>query len=135
MKRLNSTRKAATGVEAESSGSSSDGVSSGDESDKSEEEDVDEKITMEKFKDQCWTDLTSSSLTDDIAKLTGAGEAKAEEGDNIIVGFRIRPPRAVESVDDEPAVSARGQEVRISKPTMSGSREKHTFAYDYTFGT
>jgi len=55
-------------------------------------------------------------------------------GDNIIVGFRVRPPRSVESVGDAPAVSTRGKEVRIERPTLQGAAEKHTFAFDFTFG-
>jgi DNA replication protein DnaC len=37
-------------------------------------------------------------------------------------------------VGDAPAVSTKGKEVRIERPTLQGTAEKHNFAYDFTFG-
>ena len=121
-KRLNNARKEATGTKVsqlgtngtdgaltsdnEESSSSSDDDDDGDDADS--DQDVDERIEMEAFKDECWADLTSTSLIDDIAALTGEGSGKKEGGDNIVVGFRIRPARAIESVDEEPACVAKG---------------------------
>ena len=81
-----------------------------------------ERNEMGGFKDACWAEL--------CAIADGSGQAP-ESGGNIAVGFRIRPPRAVESADMEPCVFSVGKEISIVKP---GSAEgEHTFAYDCTF--
>jgi hypothetical protein len=113
-KRVSAARQEATGKgnnDSEgdsdtSSSSSSDNENSDNE--ESEEEHVDDLIQLEKFKDECWLELTSSSLEEDIASLTGSGGANTTKSENIIVGFRIRPHRNTDGFDDDSAVVTRG---------------------------
>jgi len=141
-KRLSKARGNVTGRgsvgagNASSSDSDGDGATSVDNSDSSsssEEEDVDEKLLFSKFRDDCWNEITSLSLTDDIAALTGTGSPKgkgdSEGSDNIVVGFRIRPPRAVEG--DEPVVTNRGVRM-INFPTAGQQRGDRHHNYSST---
>jgi len=70
--RLSKTRQDATGATDAGSGTDNDddSDSSASDDDGEEEEDVDEKLMLEKFKDQCWIELTAANLSDDIASLT-----------------------------------------------------------------
>ena len=79
-------------------------------SDEAEPEDFDEQIALIRFKDECWLELSSSSLADDIAELTGYSSNKAEsnEGENIVVGCRVRPLRDFDSLDDTPIITSKG---------------------------
>jgi len=70
--RLSKARQVATGATDGGSGTDNDDSdsSASSDDDDDEEEDVDEKLMLEKFKDQCWIDLTAANLSDDIASLT-----------------------------------------------------------------
>jgi hypothetical protein len=67
-RRLSKARQDATGSSGGSGSDDDDDSSDGGSA--SEEEDVDEKLMFEKFKDQCWIELTAANLSDDIASLT-----------------------------------------------------------------
>lgn len=109
--------------------------SSSSTSEEDEEEDCDEALAMLKFKEDCWQELESSAVAAGVARLTGEGEQQTGGGENsIIVSIRIRPPRATEGLDNQPIVTNKGNEIRVQKPSYSGgSKEKHSFAFDYTF--
>lgn len=127
-KRVSAARQEVTGfVKSSGDGSDSDSSSSSSSSDEeSEEEHVDELIQLEKFKDACWSELTSSSLEDDIANLTGKSGGKSTS-ENIIVGFRIRPQRNNgDGLNDDSAVVSRG--VSVISTCI------HTNVYVFSFG-
>lgn len=112
-KRVSAARQEATGFikrEGSDSDTSSSSSSNDDESGDEEDEHVDDLIQLEKFKDKCWLELTSSSLEDDIANLTGgkSNGSGSSTSENIIVGFRIRPQRNSDGLNDDTAVVSRG---------------------------
>jgi hypothetical protein len=107
-KRLSGKKRQVVGAHNDKGASDDESESDAASSEAEEIEDYDEQLEMFKFKDECWSELSSASLSDDIAALTGVKPTEEKAGDNIVVGFRIRPPRAVESMGEAPVLSSRG---------------------------